>query len=78
MIGDKIAAPANLDTLMAVVSKDVHLLRVGDLHLQDKTKYDAVIRLMKPHIRELLQNHVPGNHIDLLLSHLLQILIFRV
>ena len=38
-----------------------HLLRERDLLLEDKMNYDAVLRLCRPELRELLSIHVPGS-----------------
>lgn len=58
-VGDKIATPAHITSMQDLYSKDQHNLREGDLSLIDKMNYDAVNRLSKPVVRELLEN-VPG------------------
>lgn len=59
-LGNKIASCSDLEALLACVSKDQHLLREGDLNLYDKMNYDAVERLCKPIVSELLRSNVPG------------------
>ena len=61
VLGQKIASPTDLETLVRRVGKDLHLLREEDLNLRDKMKYDAVVRLCQPHLIDLLRRHVPGN-----------------
>ena len=63
ILGDKIASCTFLDALLTSVTKDKHLLREGDLSLKDKMNYCAVERLCQPHVRVLLDEHVPGHNL---------------
>ncbi len=60
VLGDKIASVTFLESLLGAVTKDKHLLREGDLNLQDKMNYGAVERLCKPHVAKLVLQYVPG------------------
>ena len=59
-MGNFIISPTDLETLRTRVSKDKHLLRDCDLNLYDKINYDAVRRISRESIEELLKIHVPG------------------
>lgn len=56
--GNFIACRENLETLCGLVTKDKHRLQERDLLLEDKMNYDAVVRLSRPEIRDLLKQHV--------------------
>ncbi|XP_045023267.1 uncharacterized protein LOC123466338 [Daphnia magna] len=58
-LGNFIATTAHIVALQEIIGKDRHGLRVGDVLLEDKMNYDAVRRLSKPHVRELLSQYVP-------------------
>ena len=52
--GNKIACRENLETRCGLVTKD--LLQERDFLPEDKMNYDAVSRLIRPGLRELLKN----------------------
>lgn len=54
--GNKIACRENLETRCGLVTKDQHLLQKRDFLPEDKMNYDAVSRLIRPGLRELLKN----------------------
>ena len=58
--GNKIASPSDIESLIKIVSKDKHHLRLSDLNLQDKMNFDAVQRLCSAGIRQLLKRHIIG------------------
>lgn len=60
VFGNYLASMTDFLNLMATVSKDQHLIREGDLNLQDKMNYDGGARLSSPHLEDLLREHVPG------------------
>ena len=62
-IGSKIASSSDLEALFTAVTKDNHLLRPEDIDARDKMNYDGVERLCAPHVRVLLEKHVPGKKI---------------
>ena len=64
VLGNKVASCSDLEHLLRRVSKDLHLLRDGDINQHDKMNYDAVERLCNPNIRNLLGIHVPGIRSD--------------
>jgi hypothetical protein len=59
--GNYVAHPSCIRNLMDKVGKDKHLLLEGDLYLKDKMNYDAVGRLCRPEVRELLAKYVSGS-----------------
>ncbi|KZS02505.1 Uncharacterized protein APZ42_000434, partial [Daphnia magna] len=59
--GNKIACRENLVALAGLVTKDQHLLQERDLLPEDKMNYDAVGRLTRPELRDLLKKYVPGS-----------------
>lgn len=60
MLGNFLASMTKILNLMTTVSKDQHLIREGDLNLQDKMNYDGGARLSSSHLGDLLRAHVPG------------------
>jgi len=58
-LGNKVATPAHIQSMMNMFSKDHHNIREGDLLLNDKMNYDAAKRLCHPKVRELLKS-IPG------------------
>jgi hypothetical protein len=59
-MGNFIISPTDLETLRSRVGKDKNLLRDCDLNLYDKINYDAVRRISRESIEQLLKIHVPG------------------
>ncbi|KAK4009537.1 hypothetical protein OUZ56_018671 [Daphnia magna] len=59
--GDKTATPSYIISLMDFVTKDQHGLREGDIFLEDKMNYDAVLRICRPEVQALLTKHVIGS-----------------
>ena len=60
MLGNFLASMTDFLNLMATISKDQHLIREGDLNLQDKMNYDGGARLSSSHLGDILRAHVPG------------------
>lgn len=60
VLGNKIASATFLDSLLKVVGKDIHLLKEDDLNLTDKMNDSAAERLSRMHVRQLLQELIPG------------------
>ena len=46
--------------LMSSISKGLHLLHEEDVNLHGKINYDAVHRLARPKLDDLLRLNVPG------------------
>jgi hypothetical protein len=67
-LGNFLATTAHIVALQEIIGKDRHGLRVGNVLLEDKINYDAVRRLSKPHVRELLLQYVPKSERALFLS----------
>lgn len=59
-IGNYIASPVHLQTLMNQNENGRHLLKPEDLNAHDKMNYGSAERLCQPHFSQLLQ-HVEGN-----------------
>ncbi|EFX70567.1 hypothetical protein DAPPUDRAFT_328025 [Daphnia pulex] len=59
-IGNYIASPVHLQTLMNQYDKSRHLLKPEDLNAHDKMNYGSAERLCQPHVSQLLQ-HVEGS-----------------
>ena len=59
--GNCVASVSDLFFLKNSVTKEKHLLRDGDMLLEDKMNYDAVLRLCRPELRELIAKHVPNS-----------------
>ena len=58
-IGNFIASPVHLETVMNQYDKSRHLLKPEDLNAFDKMNYGSSEWLCKPHISQLLE-HVEG------------------
>lgn len=58
-IGNFIASPVHLQTMMNQYDKSRHLLKPEDLNAHDKMNYGSAERLCQPHISQLLE-HVEG------------------
>ncbi|KAK4012282.1 hypothetical protein OUZ56_021383 [Daphnia magna] len=55
-IGNFIASPVHLQTVMNQYDKSRHLLKPEDLNAHDKMNYGSAERLCQPHISQLLEN----------------------
>lgn len=58
-LGNYIASKTHLEVLLTVVTKDKHLLAKNDLNCDDKMNFDAVEKISKEHVIELLNTHIP-------------------
>ncbi|XP_031357928.1 uncharacterized protein LOC116181664 isoform X2 [Photinus pyralis] len=60
-LGNFIASSDHLKTLIETVSKDKHLLTLGDLNSQDKMNFRSVEKIIAPKVSELLKKSVPNS-----------------
>lgn len=64
LLGNFVESQSDLIELMGKVTKDKHLLKEGDLLLEDKMNYDAVLPLSsgcRPELDDILASYVPSS-----------------